>query len=121
VLGEVEHASVVTESLNYFHGIRVWTGDYVVMPNHVHVLMTPMEAYQLEEILHSVKSYSAKRINKKTGQVGRLWQKESYDHIVRDADQLAAFQSYIRNNPAKANLKEGECTLSKDAIYDLFP
>ena len=99
-----EAAKLIAETLEFFHGTRVWVGDYIVMPNHIHVLMRPMEGFELEDILFSIKSYSANQINRLVGAEGQFWQRESYDHIVCDAEQLEAFQHYIRLNPVKANL-----------------
>jgi type I restriction enzyme R subunit len=113
-------ATKLAKALDYFHGQRVLTGDYVVMPNHVHVLLTPLDGFELEDILQSIKSYSANEINRALNRDGNLWQRESYDHIVRDAAQLEAFQNYISANPLKANLREGEYILSK-AVYSLEP
>jgi putative transposase len=108
VLRNVDRANQVAAALDYFHGMQVLTGDFIVMPNHVHALMTPLPGFELEDVLHSIKSYTANRLNQAVGRSGRFWQKESYDHIVRDAEQLRAFQSYILANPSKAKLAKGE-------------
>jgi len=105
-----EIRGVVSESLEFFHDRRVWAGDYVVMPNHVHAILRPLPGYKLEDILQSIKSYTASRINKMLGAIGRVWMRESYDHIVRDYEQLEAFQQYVRANPEKARLREDEYT-----------
>jgi len=101
-------AQIVSKALTYFHGTRVYSGDYVVMPNHVHALLRPIDEHELEDILHSIKSYTANQINKVMERSGELWQRQSYDHIVRDFDQLKAFQEYIAANPVKAKLNTGE-------------
>ncbi len=75
------------------------------MPNHVHVLVTPINNYNLATILHSWKSYSASKINKRTGKTGQLWFHESYDHIVRNLKSFYYIREYIRNNPKKANVR----------------
>lgn len=111
VLKRPDIRRVVADSLEFFHEQRVWTGDYVVMPNHVHVLMRPMPEFDLEDILQAVKSYTSTRINQLLGTEGRFWMRESYDHIVRDFEQIEAFQTYIAGNPKKANLRSDEYTL----------
>jgi REP element-mobilizing transposase RayT len=98
-------AQKVAAAITHFHGTRLWVGDFVVMPNHVHALMRPFCSHELETILHSIKSFTANQINGLLGRTGRFWQRESYDHIVRDLDQLIAFQRYIAANSAKANLR----------------
>jgi putative transposase len=107
-----EIAGEVAGALDHFHGTRVWTGDFVVMPNHVHVLLTPINGFELEDILHSIKSYTATKLNRQLHRTGAFWQRESHDHIVRDLEQLGAYQEYIAANPAKAKLREGEYILS---------
>jgi hypothetical protein len=52
-----------------------------------------------EWILHSWKSFSANKINKMTGSRGPMWHRESFDHIVRNASQLARIEQNIRDNP----------------------
>ena len=108
VLRHREIAEKVATSLNHFDGVRLWTGDYVIMPNHVHALMTPLPGCELEDILHSIKSFTANEINRMIETKGTFWQRQSYDHIVRDYEQLEAYQRYIEANPKKANLKLGE-------------
>lgn len=116
LLKRKEVAQIVSDAMQFHHGKRVWTGDYVVMPNHVHVLLTPLSDYSLEDVLHSIKGFSAREINSYLGRGGAVWQAESYDHIVRDVEQLLAFQKYIRNNPVKANLQVGEY-IRGEAVY----
>ena len=85
--------------LRHFDGDRYVLGEHVVMPNHVHAIVSPVPGVALSDILHSWKSYSAKRINQMTGRSGRLWQHESFDHIVRNPKQLERISAYIRDNP----------------------
>lgn len=100
--------SIVATALEFFHGKRVWLGDYVVMSNHVHVLAQPFPGVKLEEWLYSIKRFTSTEMNKHavfnshaTMCHGHLWQTESFDHIVRDEHELARTRQYIANNPAK--------------------
>jgi hypothetical protein len=120
VLQDPAIAWEVAASLEHFHGTRELTGDFVVMPNHVHVLLTPMDGFELEDIIHSIKSYTANKINRILKQTGQFWQKESYDHIVRNVEQLHAYRAYIGSNPSKARLAAGEYLLSL-AKYQVLP
>lgn len=104
-------ASIVSETLRFFDGQRYNLGDYVIMPNHVHVLVTPARDTALERIMHSWKSYSAKEINKVLERSGQVWQHESFDHIVRNDYRLDRICRYIAENPTRANLKPGEYIL----------
>lgn len=118
VLRDPEIRKVVSDSLTCFHSERVDTGDFVVMPNHVHVLLRPYPEYELEDILFSIKSYTANRINRMLKRSGELWMRESYDHIVRDGEELLRIQAYIRSNPEKAKLAENEYSL-RESEYAL--
>ena len=86
-------------------------GNYVIMPNHVHLLVTPRLGFSLSNILQAWKGFTAKEINKRLGTKGTKWLDESFDHIVRNSHQLVHFQDYIRQNPLKAGLKPGQFLL----------
>jgi REP element-mobilizing transposase RayT len=75
---------------------------WVIMPNHVHLLFTPLAP--LEKLMQSWKGISARRIA-----AGSIWQKNYRDTLVRDASHFANAVRYIRRNPAK--LREGTFTL----------
>jgi REP element-mobilizing transposase RayT len=104
-------SAVVEEALQCFEGERYVLSGYVVMPNHVHVLVRPIQGHILKEILHSWKSFTAHKLNAALGRTGKVWQNESFDCIVRNAAQLDKYAAYIVENPAKARLKEGEYRL----------
>ena len=111
----------VEDAFAYFHTSRFWLGDYVCMPNHCHALMTPIGKQNLEDILGSIRSFSARRINQKIGRTGEaLWQKEGYDHIVRDPEQLSAFRRYIAENPVRGKLREVEFTYRRADWMDAW-
>ena len=101
-----EFSQIVKNAFLFFDKERYLIGDFVVMPNHVHVLVEPLGEESLERVLHSWKRFTAREINKKLERTGQVWQHESYDHIVRDEGQLKRIQKYIANNPQ--NLREGE-------------
>jgi len=73
--------------------------DFIVMPNHVHVLVSPFGERTLSEITQAWKSTTAHRISKLLRRTGTLWQKESFDHIVRSVEQAQKFRQYIQDNP----------------------
>lgn len=111
-LQEEQLARQIASALEHFDGVRVLTGDYIVMPNHVHALLTPLPGHELEDLLHSVKSFSANQINRLLKRSGTFWQRDNYDHIVRNIEQLVAYQQYIATNPQKAQLRPGNYTHS---------
>jgi hypothetical protein len=102
VLRDPPSADIVHGALGYFGGRRYDLDEYVVMPNHVHVLVKPLADHGLAEILHSWKSYTANQLNRRLGRTGQLWQHESYDHIVRNEPAMEAIRRYIRENPKVA-------------------
>lgn len=108
LLRHPQAARIVADALWFHHGKRLNGGDFVIMPNHVHWLLTPLDGNALEEILQSVKRFSATQINHQFGRAGKLWQKESHDHIVRDEKELLRIRAYIKHNPEKALLKPNE-------------
>ncbi|MFC2029623.1 transposase [Chloroflexota bacterium] len=82
---------------------------FCIMPNHVHLVCTPLEEregefHSLAAILHSLKLYTAREANKLLGRRGSFWQHESYDHVVRDGDEFSRIVTYVLNNPVKAGL-----------------
>ena len=110
-LGNTEARQIVVDALHFFDGQRYHLGDYVVMPNHVHVLFIPLPDFELKKLLHSWKSFTSKEILKRWPEAPNpFWLMESFDHIVRSEAQLKLFQDYIRENPAKVHLKPGTWT-----------
>jgi hypothetical protein len=86
---------IVDEALRYFDGERYELGCFVTAANHVHVLVRPLGGHELSGIIQAWKSYTAKQINRALGRKGPVWQKESYDHIVRGASALWHIERYI--------------------------
>jgi REP element-mobilizing transposase RayT len=112
---------LVLAALRHFDDRRyvLWTA--VVMPDHVHMLLTPMPIragswWSLPSILHSLKSFTAKQANAKLNRVGALWMQESFDRIVRDEAEMEEKWRYIRNNP----VERGLCARPEnwDAFYE---
>lgn len=83
-------------------------GDFVVMPNHVHLLAVFPTAEAMEKQCSSWMHFTAVQINKATGAKGRFWQKEPFDHLVRSPEQYEYLRRYIAENPQKAGLRPGE-------------
>ena len=100
-----EIAAVVAHALGAFHGERYRLVAWCVMPNHVHVVVQPFEGFTLEKVMHSWKSYTAHTCNKILGRAGAFWQRESYDHLLRNAQDLQHAVEYALTNPENAGLK----------------
>jgi len=118
VLARPECAQIVIDNWQHFDGQRYRLLAWVVMPNHVHVLIKTIPAWPLDSILHSWKSYTSKRIlallegdrpaGRRRSRAGEppalLWQREYWDRCVRDERHYAAVVDYIHHNPVKAGL-----------------
>ena len=108
VLKRSELARIIADSLLHFDGVRYHAGDFVVMPNHVHLLVCLLGETEIEKQCYSWKKFTATEINRQLGRRGRFWQEESFDHLVRSPEQFEAIRRYIAENPARAGLREGE-------------
>ena len=108
VLRQPELAKIVHDSLLHFDGDRYEMLDFVIMPNHVHLLACfPYKAAMLEQC-ESWKHFTATQINRRLGTKGRFWQQDAFDHLVRHEAQFRRLQHYIADNPAQAGLREGD-------------
>jgi len=104
-LGRREIAALVATSLR--EGERRFKRyelhSFVVMPKHVHLLVTPQ--VPATKWLGPMKGFTAHQANRLLGSTGKpFWQNESYDHLVRSGEEFARIRRYIENNPAKAGL-----------------
>lgn len=93
------------------------TVAYVIMPNHVHILLQPINNHTVAKIISTIKSVSSHKINKLLMRSGRLWHIEYYDRIIRNRGHFENVISYIRKNPE--NLPESDYTLYINRKY--FP
>jgi putative transposase len=111
LLSDAANAATVVEALHHFDRQRYDLASYVIMPNHVHLIVRPLagDGDALEGILQSWKQFSAKRINTRLGADGSVWQEESFDRIVRDEEHLYRCLQYIGANPTRAKLPPDAC------------
>lgn len=106
-LRQPEIADMAAAALRHFHGGHYLLDDWVVMPNHVHAILWPMPNFTLSEILKSRKRHTARQANLILGRTGKtFWQRESYDHWIRNDNEKARIRRYIRMNPVNAHLCE---------------
>ena len=105
ILRQPRIADTVASALKQFDGTRYKMLAWCVMPNHVHLVFQPLGKYDLAGILHAWKSYTAVEINRLLSRSGPLWQKEYYDHLIRDGAQLKRAIRYTTENPIKAGMK----------------
>jgi putative transposase len=98
-------AKIVEDSLKFFDGVRYQLFAWCVMPNHVHVVFSFIDGFGLSSILHSLKGFTSKEINKILGRQGTLWQAESYDRCIRDSMELERTIDYVLGNPIAAGME----------------
>jgi putative DNA methylase len=130
-LSDQRVAGMIRANLHHHNGSKYHLIAYCVMPNHVHVLFQPIDVETsgspvarttaeppvatpvgeradshspLARIMHSLKSYTAHEANRLLNRTGAFWQAESYDHWVRDDEELERIVFYIRANPVSAGL-----------------
>lgn len=100
---------IVMETCCRGNGHRYDLYSVVVMPDHVHLALSPRRndegwTYAVAEIMQEIKSVSSHRINKETGHRGRVWQEESFDRAMRTAEDLELKIDYMIDNPVRAGL-----------------
>lgn len=108
VLQKPELAKIVADSLMFFDGDRYRMGDFVVMPNHVHLLAVFGSEELLKEQCDSWMHFTARKINLQLGTKGKFWQQEPFDHLVRSPEQFSYLRDYIRDNGRKAKLQPNQ-------------
>ena len=108
VLRQSELSKIVADSLLHFDGDRYDLTDFVVMPNHVHLMAAFPDADSQLKQCESWKHFMATKINALLKRTKRFWQQDAFDHLVRSNEQFDHLGRYIADNPKKANLKPGE-------------
>jgi len=108
VLKRPELSEIVGDALMHFDGQRYRMGDFIVMPNHIHLLAAFTSAEQMLAQFDSWTHFSAVKINRMIGTKGKFWQHEPFDHLVRSVEQYEYLRRYIAQNPEKAKLSEEE-------------
>jgi REP element-mobilizing transposase RayT len=93
--------TLVADALRYFDGERYDLYAYVVMPDHVHVLVRPLAPFALTPTLFSWKGFTANRLQRLHARAGVIWQHESYDRVVRSERGLQYVVRYIVDNPPR--------------------
>lgn len=109
ILHRADITEIIATALRHFDKKRYKLLAYCIMPNHVHALILPLKdadgnIFSPAGITYSWKRFTSNQINKLLDQKGSLWQKESFDHMVRDEQELYHAIDYILQNPVRAGL-----------------
>jgi REP element-mobilizing transposase RayT len=107
LLREPANAEIVAGAFHHYDQRNYLLHAWVIMPNHVHVLVSPGESDSLNRIVAGWKRFTGTRINARTGASGAFWQKDYFDRLIRDWDHFMNVARYIRRNPIKAKLPVG--------------
>jgi putative transposase len=97
-------AKLLIDTLYHYRGQAYLLHEFVIMPDHVHVLLTPHTS--LEKGVQFIKGGFSYRAKKELGSNLEVWQKGFQDHRIRDVEDYAIHVSYVRNNPVKERLCE---------------
>jgi putative DNA methylase len=139
-LGDPRVAALIRRSLYFWNDKKYGLLAYCIMPNHVHLLIRPFDLQPraeadwetlepgeqpdghspLSNIMHSLKSYTAHQANEILSRSGPFWQHESYDHWVRDDEELARIVAYIIANPVKAGLAQRAWEFLWSSAHDRY-
>ena len=117
VLRLPEVAQVVREALHFYDDKRYSLIDWVVMPNHIH-LVYEKPKMPVGKISGDFKSYTATMINRRLGRSGALWQRDFFDRYARDAGHLSNMSFYVLLNPVKAGLVDDPFDWPYSSIHE---
>jgi hypothetical protein len=103
LLGTPPARTLVEHTLLHFAGLRYELDRFVVASNHVHALVSPRPPFSLSQVIKSWKSYTARKLlalpkGQELSTAPTVWQKESWDHIVRSPASLERFRAYISSH-----------------------
>jgi REP element-mobilizing transposase RayT len=99
-------AELVVNTLRIWDGQRYRLIAWCLMPNHVHVVVRLFAGQSLSSLMRSWKTYTARTANKILSRSGEFWQREYYDHLIRDGGELERAIEYVRRNPERAGLND---------------
>ena len=104
-LRDARIGELMANALRFWEGKRYRLLAWCVMPNHVHVVCRLLPGQELSEVLQGWKSFTARKANVILGRRGAFWQREYYDRLIRDGDELRRAVRYVVSNPDRAALK----------------
>ena len=114
-----QNRKITENALLFFDGERYNLKAFVVMPNHVHLLMQLKKGINIENVMRSLKSFTAKQINKVMHRSGRLWQSEYFDRIIRSEDHYKNVLKYIvANDKSLAKVMDDSIPYCVEAALD---
>jgi putative transposase len=79
---------------------------FVIMPDHLHIMLKPNGKENISKIMHSIKRGSSRLINQMWSRKGPIWQRSFYERIIRDEKEFWEKVNYVYNNSLRAGLAE---------------
>jgi putative transposase len=102
-----ENAEILIESLMHYRDLHAYLlHEFVVMPDHVHLMLTPSSTTSLEKAIQLIKGGCSHRIHKQRNQKMEIWQVGFYDWTIRDYNDWQTKVEYVHQNPVRARLVE---------------
>lgn len=92
---------LIAGNLEHFNHDRYELYAYVVMDDHIHIVVFPSTEQTLAKLVHSWKSYTANRLQRESGRQGVIWQPDYHNRIIRSEDDLFEKCSYVITNPQR--------------------
>lgn len=111
-------ASMIADTIRYWNGRHYRLMAWCVMPNHVHLVMRLLPGRTLAQAVHSLKSFTAKRANQILKRQGPFWQREYYDRLIRNGNELDRAVRYVLDNPIQAGLSAWKWVGAADEVDD---
>jgi REP-associated tyrosine transposase len=113
-------ARLMLATINHYQGTGYQLHAYVIMPDHLHLLFTPLES--VEKSVQLIKGGFSFRAKRELAWNGEIWQPGFTDHRIRDEEDWQHHLSYIRNNPVNAHLVSSLADYEFVGIRDIsFP
>ncbi|MGI6223589.1 MAG: transposase [Prevotella sp.] len=101
LLKEKKYREIVEQSIEYYNNRKYRIDSFVIMPNHIHIILQMIEGNELIDIIKNLKHFITHQINSVRGKKDKIFQKGFYDRIIRDPYELNALRLYIKENPKK--------------------
>ena len=95
---------IIFNTIKYLDNKKYELHAVVIMDDHAHIIIKSI--HDLSNIMHSIKSFSAHKINKVSHAEGKVWQDENFERVIRNEKEYLEKLQYIINNPFKSNLIE---------------
>jgi putative transposase len=109
-LNNEKNRKIIEDALEFWENKRLQSHAWCIMPNHLHWIVSifkmneKREPVYLQDVLHSIKSYTSHQINIIEGNTGQFWMHESFDTTIRNENHFHYALDYTLNNPVKAGL-----------------